>query len=237
MDERLASLYVPAKYCEGLLRMKKVGLFGGSFDPFHKGHLTIARVLVEQFELDEFVFIPAFHAPHKLRKNPTSAYDRFAMLCLATENEPKILVSKVEIEAPERPYSVDTLETLRAERPDAQIFFIMGADSWMDITTWRQWERVLSFSNNIIVTRPGVEIGLSHVTDAVRNRVVDLRRGGDAKGNTKRGFGPAIYITDWVDLDISATEIRRRIRENDPAWRDDLPGEVANYIEKYQIYS
>ncbi len=218
--------------------MKKIAFYGGSFDPVHRGHLAIAHALLDQFKLDKFIFIPAFHAPHKFRKMPTSAYDRYAMLCLVTQSEPKIRVSKMEIEMPDRPYSVETLTRLNAELPNDKIFFVMGADSWMDITTWREWEKVLSLSNHIVVTRPGVEIGFSHVTDEIRSRITDERGISNAKTQrSKDAKGNQIYITDAVDLDISATEIRRSIREQVTGWQTDLPLEVANYIEKYQIYN
>ena len=151
-------------------KSKRIAFYGGSFDPVHRGHLAIAKTLLEQFDLDEFVFIPAFHAPHKLRKEPTSAYDRYAMLCLVTQNEPKICVSKMELEMPDCPYSVETLTRLNNEFPNDEIFFVMGADSWMDITTWREWEKVLSLSNHIVVTRPGVDIGFSHVTGRLADK-------------------------------------------------------------------
>jgi nicotinate-nucleotide adenylyltransferase len=214
-------------------KMKRIAFYGGSFDPVHRGHLAIARALLDQFELDEFVFVPAFHAPHKMRNTPTSAYDRYAILCLVTQDEPRISVSKMEIEMPERPYSVETLARLNDELPNDEIFFVMGADSWMEITAWREWEKVLSLSNHIVVTRPGVEIGLSHVTDEIRSRIVDLR-----KGNPQSAIRnpQSIFFSDAVNMDISATAIRHRIRINDASWREDVPAEVANYIEKYQIY-
>src|SRR5438552_1620921 len=84
---------------------RRIAFYGGSFDPVHLGHLTVARALITQFELDQFVFIPAFHAPHKIRTKPTSAYDRYAMLCLETQNDQEITISKMEIEMPERPFS------------------------------------------------------------------------------------------------------------------------------------
>lgn len=215
-------------------KIKRIAFYGGSFDPIHRGHLAIAQTLLDQFGLDEFVFVPAFHAPHKLRKEPTSAYDRYAMLCLVTQNEPKICVSKMELETPERPYSVETLTRLNNEHPNDEIFFVMGADSWMDITTWREWEKVLSLSNHIVVTRPGVEISFSHVTDEIRGRIIDLRSD-DLKSRISNF--KSIYVTDAVNMDISATKIRRQISENDPSWREDVPVEVANYVEKYQIYN
>ncbi|MBK6722264.1 MAG: hypothetical protein IPG58_02990 [Acidobacteria bacterium] len=93
--------------------------------------------------------------------------------------------------------------------------------------------KVLSVSDHIVVTRPGYEIGFDHVTDEIRQRIVDLR--GGVRPNTE-SYVNHIFITDAVSMDISATEIRYKIRNNDPAWRDDVPGEVAKYIEKYQIY-
>ena len=217
--------------------MKRIAFYGGSFDPVHRGHLAIAHALLDQFKLDEFIFLPAFHAPHKQRLEPTSAYDRYAMLCLVTQNEPKIRVSKMEIEVPERPYSVETLTRLNAELPNDEIFFVMGADSWMEITAWREWEKVLSLSNHIVVTRPGNEIESSHVTDEIRSKIIDERGISNAKEQrSKEAKENQIYITDAVNLDISATEIRRLIRNNDDAWLEDVPAEVANYIEKYQIY-
>ena len=217
---------------------RRVAFYGGSFDPPHRGHLAIAHALLTQFELDAFVFIPAFHAPHKFRKQPTSAYDRYAMLCLITDDEPNISVSKMEIEMPERPYSVETLARLKAEMPDDEIFFVMGADSWMDITTWREWEKVLTMTNHIVVTRPGIEMGFDHVTNEIRERIVDMRAKSEP-GAVATGFrnSQSIYITDAVEMNISATEIRRKIHENDRSWLTDVPAEVANYVEKYQIYN
>ena len=212
---------------------KKIAFYGGSFDPVHRGHLAIGDALLSQFGLAEFVFIPAFHAPHKRRTKPTSAYDRYAMLCLATQGREDISVSRMEFDMPERPFSIETLGRLNEIYPNDQIFFVMGADSWMDIRTWREWEKVLSVSDHIVVTRPGYEIGFDHVTDEIRQRIVDLR--GGVRPNTE-SYVNHIFITDAVSMDISATEIRHKIRNNDPAWRDDVPGEVAKYIEKYQIY-
>jgi nicotinate-nucleotide adenylyltransferase len=215
--------------------MKRIAFYGGSFDPVHLGHLTIARELIRHFCLDELVFIPAFHAPHKLERKPTSAFHRFAMLCVATNDDHNIKVSAIEIEMPEKPYTVETLPRLKSKFPDAEIFFVMGADSWQDILTWRDWEKVLLMTNHIVVSRPGYEIGFSHVSDVVRDRIVDLR-GNDSPFSLPESQEQHIFITDAVKMQISATEIRRQIRESLPGWRDELSDAVAKYIEKYQIY-
>ncbi len=213
--------------------MKRIAFYGGSFDPPHIGHLTIARKLSELFALDEFVFIPAFHAPHKKNKKPTSAFHRFAMLSLATENKGKIKVSTVELDAPERPFTYETQTKLKNDLPNTEIFFVIGADSWAEIDTWREWEKVLTLTNVIVVTRPDYEIDLSHVTKEIKVRLIDLQK--NVAQKIKNGE-QKIYITDAVNLDISATEIRRKIRAKEDDWRELVPNEVAKYIEKYELY-
>lgn len=219
-----------------MTRLPRFAVYGGSFDPVHRGHLAIANRLIEMFDLDEFIFIPAFHAPHKKRMQPTPAIDRYAMLALATNNEQHISVSKIEIELPERPYTVETLERLEKLLPDCVLYFVMGTDSWLDITTWRDWEHVLTMTNHIVVSRPGYNFDDDHVTDKIRERIVDLR-GNEKPDITGKKGKYCIYMTDAVNLDVSATEIRQKIRDNDEEWRDDLTNEVAKYVEKYQIYS
>ena len=228
--------------------MKRIAFYGGSFDPLHNGHLTIARKLTEFFNLDQFVFVPAFHAPHKKDKNPTSAFHRYAMLCLATNGLQNIKVSKMELDAPTKPYTVETLLRLKDELPEAQIFFVMGADSWAEITTWREWEKVLTLVNIIVVTRPAYPIGFTHVTQEIRENIIDLRGKVQSSKFKVQSLQPEtwnldietkkeqIYITDIVNLDISATEIRRKMRENEHDWHELVPNEVAKYIEKYDIY-
>jgi len=213
---------------------KRIAFYGGSFDPPHLGHLAIASALLERFKLDEFVFIPAFHAPHKKRAKPTAVVHRYAMLALVTNDDQRIKVSTIEIDAPERRYTVETLSRLKSDLPDHEIFFVIGADSWREIDTWREWEKVMSMTNQIIVTRPGYEIETSHVTENIRARIVDMRAGKSADCIHPE---TCIYITDAVNLDISATEIRASICAGRLEWRKQVPKEVAKYIEKYQIYS
>ena len=223
--------------------MKRIAFYGGSFDPPHNGHLAIARRLLELLALDEFVFIPAFHAPHKTRK-PTSAFHRFAMLSLAARNVPKIKISTVELDAPAKRFTVETQTKLKNELPDAQLFFVIGADSWDEITTWREWQSVLTQTNIVVVTRPHFEIEFAHVTDKIRERIIDLRsrewtvenREPESKIQNPKSKIQNIFITDAVFLDVSATEIRRKIRADEEDWRELVPVEVVKYIEKYQLY-
>jgi nicotinate-nucleotide adenylyltransferase len=227
---------------------RRVAIYGGSFDPVHDGHLALARELVRLFRFDELHFVPAHHAPHKRSSRPTSAWHRHAMLALATQGDPALKVSTVELDAPERPYTVETIARLRSELGGgARLFFVMGADSWAEITTWREWGRLLSMTDSVVVTRPGYELALGHVTEEVRARVRDVRgatgvRIEDAVG---RGHAPSIYFSDAVKLAISSTDVRRAARElsadsgEASGWAASLPvpGAVAGYIEKYKLYT
>lgn len=226
--------------------MKRIAFYGGSFDPLHIGHLAIARKLTEIFKLDSFYFIPAFHAPHKKDKKVSSAFCRYAMLALATNDDDKIEISTIELDAPEKPYTVETQAKLLNHYGDsAEIFFVIGADSWNDILTWREWEKVLTQTNIIVVTRPDYEINFDHITDAIRKHIVDLRVQ-SAKCKVQNlsaelctlhsALCSKIYITDSVFIDVSATEIRQNIKEKKSVWRELVPEEVAKYIEKYNLY-
>lgn len=213
---------------------QNIAFFGGTFDPVHGGHLSIAKKIVDLFDLDKFFFLPAFHAPHKPDSKPTSGYHRFAMLALATADESSISVSTLELDHAKSRYSFDTLTELKTIYSDDRIFFVMGADSWMDIRTWHRWEEVLMLTDHIVVSRPGYEVSFEHVSDSVRERIVDVR--GETKHISTRPQ-PRIYFTDAVHFDISATEIREDIRTDDVLDRsDDVPDVVAKYIEKYELY-
>lgn len=217
-----------------MIKSKHIAIYGGTFDPVHCGHITVAKRLLDLFSLDEFVFLPAFHAPHKPDNKPTPAYHRFAMLALATKDEPRMRVSTLEIDHAQRRYTVETLPEIVERYPDSKVYFVMGADSWSEIATWRDWEEVLMMTDHIVVTRPGYDIRFDHVSDAVRDRIVDLR--GSASLPDK-DVGRHIYITNAVEVDVSATEIRDDIREDARLDReDDVPEEVAKYIEKYELY-
>jgi nicotinate-nucleotide adenylyltransferase len=219
---------------------KRIALYGGTFDPVHTGHIAVAHGLSKIFVLDSVLFIPAYVAPHKRVRKVTPALHRHAMLALATQGEDALRVSTIELDAPERPYTFETLERMQESLGrEAQLFFVMGADSWMEITTWREWERVLELSNHIVVTRPGYELSAEHVTPEVRAQVVDLRGQGKegAAPVIERSDGARVYVTDAVNMDVSATMIRQAVREGrEEDWRKCVHPAVADYIRKYRLY-
>lgn len=219
-------------------RRKRIALYGGTFDPVHLGHLEVAKKVSEFFEIDELWFVPAQVAPHKLAREVTPAIHRYAMLALATQHDPGLSVSTFELEAPNRRYTVETLRHFKSElEQSSELFFVMGADSWSEITSWREWERLLSMVNHIVVTRPGYDVDLDHVSSLAGRRIVDLRGSDRVPVSGDQAEGNRVFITDAVLSDTSATDIRRAAYERD--W-DHLaglvPASVAGYIKKYGLY-
>jgi nicotinate-nucleotide adenylyltransferase len=194
---------------------KRIALYGGTFDPVHSGHLEIARKISELFEIEKVLFIPAQVAPHKVGKPVTAPIHRYAMLALATQNDPQLSLSTFELDAPNRRYTVDTVEHFQTTLGDsAELFFIMGADSWAEIRTWREWERLLQMIDHIVVTRPGHDVN-----------------------NTLPSSDARVSFTDAVMKDISSSGIRRVAAAGEYAELAQLvPAPVAEYIRKYELY-
>jgi nicotinate-nucleotide adenylyltransferase len=217
---------------------KRIALYGGTFDPVHLGHVELARTVSQIFEIDELLFVPAWLAPHKRARQVTPAIHRYAMLVLATQDDDQLKVSRFELEAPDRKYTVETIEHFQAELGnDVELFFVMGADSWAEIKTWRDWERLLKMTNHIVVTRPGFEIERGGMSPAITKRIVDTRGSGFSSARETSGEGTRIFISDAITLGISATEIRKAAREGQFDRLANLaPEAVANYIMKYGLY-
>ena len=219
--------------------MRRVAIYGGTFDPVHNGHIEVARRVLQLFELDEVIFVPACVPPHKRNANITSAFHRFAMLALATEMDQRLLVSTIELDAPEQPYAVETVERMRAALGrETELFFLMGADSWLEIRSWYQWRRLLSLCNFIVVTRPGYEFESASQAD-MPITVVNLF----GRGRRQRDIAsmhndtPHALLTDVVQSEVSATRIRAAVQSRDiDALQTMVPVAVANYIEKYGLY-
>jgi nicotinate-nucleotide adenylyltransferase len=195
---------------------KRIAIYGGTFDPVHTGHLEIGRRISKVFEIDQFLFVPARQAPHKKDREPASGFHRYAMLAIATRNDPGLGVSTFELDAPGRQYTVDTLTHFRDQLGESiELFFVMGADSWAEITTWRAWEKLTTLANLIVVTRPGFQIEVP-----------------ERAPGTKQ-----VFVSDAVMLDVSATQVRQAAAEgNEEKLNEVVPLEVADYIRKYGLY-
>jgi nicotinate-nucleotide adenylyltransferase len=194
---------------------RRVGLMGGTFDPIHYGHLVTAEEAVMQFGLEEVVFVPTGHPWMKADRKVSSPEHRYLMTVVATASNPRFSVSRVEIDRAGPTYTVDTLRALGAEYPDAELFFISGADAILEIIEWKDPEDVLSLAHFIAATRPGY----------------DLARF-EAAAPTSH---PKVSTMNVPALAISSSDIRRRVREG-RAIRYLLPEGVKSLIEKVGLY-
>jgi nicotinate-nucleotide adenylyltransferase len=218
------------------MQPRRAAIYGGTFDPVHNGHLKVARGVQKLFELDEVILMPASLPPHKRGAGITPAFHRFAMLALATEHDERLTVSTAELDQPDRPYAIDTVTRMRQVLgSDCRLFFVMGADSWTEIPTWREWQRLLTICDHIVVTRPGYELP----ADQVRGKVIDVR-GKDAvaiQTIVTASASPQVFVTDAVFEEVSATAIRAAAKNAKLTELTRMvPPEVANYIEKYELY-
>ena len=220
------------------MALRRAAIYGGTFDPVHNGHIEVAGRVLELFELDEVIFVPACVPPHKRGAGITSAFHRFAMLALATQHDARLRLSTIELDAPERPYAVDTVERMQSAIGSShRLFFLIGADSWSEITTWHEWQRLLKMCDLIVVTRPGYDLNRAipaEIADIVDTR--GMRREEISEMLSAVG-GPRVFLTDAAMIDVAARTIRADARSSDrQQLRAGLPAEVAAYIEKYNLY-
>jgi nicotinate-nucleotide adenylyltransferase len=158
------------------------------------------------------------------------------MAVLATLEEPRVIVSTVELEAPDRPYTFETIERLRSLlEAGTRLFFVMGADSFQEVNTWREPARLLSSTDVIVITRPGRAIDISHLDDRFRRTVIDLREHGAAPQLSDDADEHHIYLAGYVNVDVSSTEIRERVCKGESI-ECLVPSSVADYINKYALY-
>lgn len=218
---------------------QRIAVYGGTFDPIHNGHLRVAEAILKAFAMDRMLFVPAFVPPHKRDQQISSPFHRLAMVALATADQAQMFVSSIELEAPQRPYTIETLGRLQTELGDAQLFFVMGADSFRDVTIWREHERLLTEYDVIVATRPGYESDendrtiTAHLAPKLQTLCVDLR--GAQIPSPEQLAEPHVYLTDYVAMNVSATAIRDAVERNQPIEHLVSPA-VAAYIQKYQLY-
>ncbi|MCI0661980.1 MAG: nicotinate-nucleotide adenylyltransferase [Acidobacteria bacterium] len=236
---------------------QRIGIYGGTFDPIHNGHLKVAEAILNAFAMDLLLFVPAYVPPHKRRVEISSPFHRLAMLVLATARSRKMFVSSIELEAPSRPYTIDTLRQLQSHYENALLFFVMGTDSFKDVTSWRDYAVILSEYNCIVAVRPSSDDPkddspedsseechndshhddskdiADHLDEDLQARIVDLRgKKSLPKGTLKL---PRIYLTDYVKVGVSATDVREKASRGEPI-DDMVPKDVARYIVKYRLY-
>lgn len=197
---------------------KRVGIFGGTFDPIHMGHLIVAETIMDEFHLDKVVFIPAAVPPHKLDKQISPAKHRYMMTMLATCSNPRFQVSDMEMHRQGPSYSRDTLAQLIEEHgSDTEFYFIVGADSVENLHTWNRIDELLTMCHFIGASRPGCMPDMEKIAQR---------------------FGPLaekIHCLETPELEISSTEIRHRVGQKRTI-RYIVPETVEQYIYKEKLY-
>lgn len=201
-------------------RTERIGVFGGSFDPVHIGHLIVAQDALEQLELDRLIFVPAAIPPHKLNKTLVEGRHRFEMLQLATDHNLRFDVSDMELSRGGVSYTVDTLRLLQAEDPGSELFFIVGLDSLVEMHLWYRVEELLESCIVVPLGRGG-------------QRPEDVAEKIQLPDEWKRKLLNRLIRIH--EIEISATELRMRIAEG-LSISTLVPAEVAMYIAEHNLY-
>lgn len=210
------------------MNMERIGIFGGTFNPIHSGHVKAALEVQRNFMLDKVLLIPSYIPPHKGAPDMVSPSDRLQMVKLAVEPYPQFIPSPVEIDARGKSYSILTLATLKKQYPDALMFFILGIDAFLEIDTWWDYEKVLEQCHFIVISRPGYDLGdakkiLGGKLAERMIQVCDPLEFGD-----EMWFGSRIFILPIPALDVSSKDIRRKIKKG-----ESIDGLVAESVEEY----
>lgn len=197
----------------------KIGILGGTFDPVHFGHLSIAKQALEELALDKLIIVPAKLQPFKLDQPVTIGKHRIEMLKLAFKDFEKVTISEYELDKNEVSYTINTLSAFRKEYPDSELWFLMGTDSFLKIEIWKNARDLLSQFNLIVGARPGYK---EQELDTQINHL-------------EKTYGTKIYKLSNEKIDISSTDIRKRINQGEAIdqW---VPLTVERYITDYALY-
>jgi nicotinate-nucleotide adenylyltransferase len=210
------------------MKKERIGIFGGTFNPIHKGHVKAAREVQRTFLLDKVLMIPSYVPPHKGVPDVAPPSDRLQMVKLAVAFYPQFIPSSIEIEAKGKSYSILTLVKLKQQFPDAAMFFILGVDAFLEIDTWREYKKVLEQCHFIVISRPGYNL----------NQVKKLLGGNYAERMVqvlettkldKTMLHPyKIFLLSIDALDIASKDIRKKVKMG-----KSIAGLVVEPVEKY----
>lgn len=194
----------------------RIGLFGGSFDPIHRGHIEPVKRVRTELGLDRVYYLPTAQPPHKSDHRFAPALARYAMVEIALLDAPHLLVSTLEL-TPERPaYTVETTEHFRRQYPEADLHLIIGADAFRELDTWRRWRDLVRTVTLVVLRRPGESV--------------------DAAALETETGGEGVVLFENPPLDISSTELRECLRRGGTPPAGCIPDAVLDYIRKYSLY-
>lgn len=213
---------------------RAIAIFGGTFDPVHSGHLVVAGAAARRFALDEIYFVPSSRPPHKKRQELAAFAHRYAMVALACAGQRRFVPSLAEAPGEGAPavfYSIDTVRAFRQQHAQEEIYFILGADSFLEIRIWKSYEALLDSCDFIIVSRPGIR------PEALRQAIpAHLLGGREAQErNTIPLRKSVLHLLTSVRSDVSSTDIRERCRRG-RSIHGLVPAAVEDYIQRQALY-
>jgi nicotinate-nucleotide adenylyltransferase len=198
--------------------LRRIGVIGGTFDPIHYGHLAAAEEARVKVELEKVMFVVAGLPPHKMDEEVTPVEHRLAMVELGIASNPFFEISRVDVDRPGPSYTVDTISILREQSGgEAEFFFVMGLDSLVELPSWHEPHRLIQLCRLIAVKRPGFQVDLARLEASVP------------------GISARLEIIDMPEVDISSTDLQRRVREGLPI-KYQVPDKVEKYIEEHRVY-
>lgn len=198
--------------------MRRIGVLGGTFDPIHYGHLAAAEEARVRVDLEKVLFAVAGLPPNKLDEEVTPVEHRLAMVQLGIASNPDFELSRVDVDRSGPSYTVHTISILQEEwGRGTRIFFILGLDSLVEVPTWHQPERLIQLCHLVAVARPGFEVDMQQLEDSVP------------------GISSRVEIIDMPEVDISSSDLQRRVKEGLPI-RYQVPEEVERYIREHRLY-
>jgi nicotinate-nucleotide adenylyltransferase len=190
---------------------RRVGIMGGTFDPIHHGHLVAASEVANLFALDEVIFVPTGTPWQKTHRQVSEPEHRYLMTVIATASNPRFWVSRVDIDRPGPTYTIDTIRDIADQRPDAELFFITGADALAQILSWKDAEDAMKHAQFVGVTRPGYVLSDEHLPRQ------------------------SVTLIDVPAMAISSSDCRDRVAAGRPVWYL-VPDGVVQYISKHGLY-
>jgi len=210
------------------MKKERIGIFGGTFNPIHKGHMKAALEVQKTFLLDKVLLIPSYIPPHKGASDVAPPSDRLQMVKLAVASYPQFVPSPVEIKAKGKSYSILTLAKLKKQFPDAVIFFILGVDAFLEIDTWREYRKVLEQCHFIVISRPGYDLNEAKklLKGNYSERMVQVSE--STKLDKVMLHRYKIFLLSIDALDIASLDVRKKVKMG-----KSIAGLVVEAVEEY----